>query len=108
MIPPPVQGVIVQEITADHNGTDISCISGADVIAAHDGFATARGNHFMGNVVEIKGSNGLTTSYSHLASAHSVLGPVQQGQVIGYCGSTGRYSAGPHVHFESSVPFRFH
>ncbi|MBP3309501.1 MAG: M23 family metallopeptidase, partial [Ruminococcus sp.] len=53
-----------------------------------------------GNYVLIQHDSTYTTIYAHLASvAVSVGDTVQQGQVIGYIGSTG-WSTGDHLHFE--------
>ncbi|EWM52536.1 murein hydrolase activator EnvC family protein [Ruminococcus flavefaciens] len=56
-----------------------------------------------GNYVVISHDGTYSTLYGHLASAAVSVGQyVQQGQVIGYIGSTG-WSTGAHLHFEVRV-----
>src|SRR5690606_13483013 len=62
-------------------------------------FVGARGAN--GNLVSIRHENGYETYYVHLSRFASGLesgDTVEQRQVIGYVGSTGR-STGPHLHF---------
>jgi murein DD-endopeptidase MepM/ murein hydrolase activator NlpD len=48
----------------------------------------------------INHGNGYTTLYGHMSSIAVSSGQtVNQGQVVGYVGSTGN-STGPHLHFE--------
>jgi hypothetical protein len=52
--------------------------------------------------VEIAHSGGVVTRYGHMSRFAKGLGSgqkVEQGQVIGYVGSTG-LASGPHLHFE--------
>lgn len=85
-----------------HNGLDYAAGSGTPVWAAADGEVTwvgARGAN--GNLVSLRHSNGFETHYAHLSRFASGLergDRVEQRQVIGYVGSTGR-STGPHLHF---------
>jgi len=88
-----------------HKGVDYAARTGTPIMAAGDArvqFAgTQRG---YGNVVILDHGSGHTTLYGHM----SRLGPyragqrVNQGQVIGYVGSTGM-STGPHLHYEFRV-----
>ena len=55
-----------------------------------------------GNLVELRHLNGITTRYGHLRGfARKVHrgSRVEQGQTIGYVGSTG-LASGPHLHYE--------
>jgi murein DD-endopeptidase MepM/ murein hydrolase activator NlpD len=61
-----------------------------------------------GKYIEIKHSNGYTTAYGHLSRIGKGIragSKVDQGQVIGYVGSTG-ISTGPHLHYEVKVAGR--
>ena len=94
-----------------HKGIDIAAPSGTPVYAAADGIVTRSAySQSYGNVVYIKHSDGRVTRYAHLsdmAPRLKALGnrwstslPVAQGEEIGYVGSTGARTTGPHLHFE--------
>lgn len=86
-----------------HKGIDIAASTGTPVRAAAAGAVIGRGYDVgAGNYINLghSGSAVQKTKYFHLsdfAVGHGA--PVQQGQVIGYVGSTGN-SSGPHLHFE--------
>ncbi len=87
-----------------HNGVDLGAARGTPILAAADGtIIIARNggwNGGYGNYVVISHPNGTQTLYGHLVNAIVVPGQgVNQGQVIGYMGSTGK-STGTHLHFE--------
>jgi murein DD-endopeptidase MepM/ murein hydrolase activator NlpD len=102
----PVSGVIIQGITQLHSGIDITCIEGSPVIAVHSGYGQGKRDYNMGNVFTLTSDDGIVTSYSHLKRFVSD-GSYEVGDVIGYCGNTGRMTNGPHLHFESNQTFRF-
>jgi murein DD-endopeptidase MepM/ murein hydrolase activator NlpD len=55
-----------------------------------------------GNLVELRHLNGITTRYGHLRGLARKIRRgtrVEQGQVIGYVGSSG-LASGPHLHYE--------
>jgi murein DD-endopeptidase MepM/ murein hydrolase activator NlpD len=90
-----------------HGGLDISDsgIYGQSIIAADGGTVTYAGydESGYGNYVMIDHGNGYTTLYGHCSSlAVSTGETVEQGQTVGYVGSTGN-STGPHLHFEIRV-----
>ena len=59
----------------------------------------------MGNYAYV--TNGtVRTYYAHLQLI-SPPGWYEQGEQIATCGNTGSWSTGPHLHFESNVPYRF-
>jgi murein DD-endopeptidase MepM/ murein hydrolase activator NlpD len=91
----PITGEIKQ-----HQGIDLAGKSGQAIHAAADGEITAIGfNSFLGNYVKIKHLLGFETVYGHLHESSVALNSmVYQGQIIGYCGSTGR-TTGVHLHF---------
>ncbi|WP_421790629.1 peptidoglycan DD-metalloendopeptidase family protein [Hyphobacterium sp.] len=86
-----------------HRGTDFAAPTGTPILAAGYG-VVERANRFgtFGNYIRIRHSNGFQTAYAHLngfARGITAGARVQQGQVIGYVGTTGR-STGPHLHYE--------
>ncbi len=84
-----------------HYGTDFGAASGTPVRATGKGtvvYAGSNGGH--GKYVKLDHAGPYTTSYSHLSKiAVANNSRVEQGQVIGYVGSTG-LSTGPHLHYE--------
>ena len=98
-----------------HRGVDIAVSLGTPVYAGIRGivtFAGKRGNY--GNLVEIKGSDGIKVRYAHLSKIDVVAGQrVSDGEKVAETGNTGM-STGPHLHYEiivdeSSVnPLNFH
>ncbi|MEK7662317.1 MAG: M23 family metallopeptidase [Patescibacteria group bacterium] len=77
-------------------GTPIIAAAAGDVIISRQG----GWNGGYGNYIVIQHNNGTQTVYGHLVSNVAGVGwHVNQGQLIGYLGNTGR-STGPHVHFE--------
>jgi murein DD-endopeptidase MepM/ murein hydrolase activator NlpD len=89
-----------------HQGIDYAANAGTPVMAAGKGVVRSRGwSGGYGNLVEIRHANGITTRYGHLrafAKGLSVGDRVDQGEVIGYVGSTG-LSTAPHLHYEFRV-----
>ncbi|AQS41019.1 MAG: Hypothetical protein BHV28_02970 [Candidatus Tokpelaia hoelldobleri] len=89
-----------------HSGVDWAAPRGTPIIAAGDGKVIKAGwSSGYGNHTEIRHANGYVSSYSHqsgFARGITEGATVQQGQVIGYVGSTG-LSTGPHCHFEVIV-----
>ena len=86
-----------------HQGIDIGAGTGTPIHAAKAGTVTFAGTMSgYGNVVIITHSGGLSTLYAHQSRIAVSGGPVSQGQVIGYVGSTG-HSTGPHLHFETRI-----
>lgn len=83
-----------------HTGVDLACGSGTPIYASKSGYVTAATyNYINGNYVTINHLDGYSTLYCHMT--YSVVGYndyVEQGQIIGYVGSTG-WSTGSHLHF---------
>jgi murein DD-endopeptidase MepM/ murein hydrolase activator NlpD len=101
-----------------HSGVDLSAGCGTPVVAAANGrvlsagYDNAYGNRIVIRHGLIKGKD-VTTTYNHQSRLGVSAGQqVQQGQVIGWVGSTG-LSTGCHMHFEVLVngsfvdPMRF-
>ncbi|MEA3221031.1 MAG: Murein DD-endopeptidase MepM [Immundisolibacter sp.] len=89
-----------------HRGVDYGAATGTPVQVTGDGqvaFAGRQGGY--GNVLIIDHGRGNRTLYAHLsrfAPNMRVGQRVNQGQVIGYVGSTG-WATGPHLHYEFQV-----
>jgi murein DD-endopeptidase MepM/ murein hydrolase activator NlpD len=85
-----------------HKAIDFAAPSGTPVVAAADGtvvYSDWKGGY--GIDVEIKHDNSYKTLNAHLSKIAKGIKngvSVEQGQVIGYVGSTG-LSTGPHLHF---------
>jgi len=84
-----------------HIGLDYACRMGDPLYAADNGVVTIAGwNGGYGILVELNHGNGFVTRYGHFSEIIVGCGePVYQGQLLGYCGSTG-WSSGAHLHFE--------
>ena len=89
-----------------HAGTDWAASTGTPILAAGSGIVEkAAMTTYSGNYVKIRHANGYKTSYSHMhrIAKGIVKGArVNQGQIIGQVGTTGR-STGPHLHYEVLV-----
>lgn len=85
-----------------HSGIDAGGSMGAPVVSADSGTVLiAAYSSSYGNYISVSHGNGNSTLYAHLSSmAVSAGQAVNQGDVIGYVGSTG-WSTGPHLHFET-------
>ena len=83
-----------------HDGIDILGAYGTPIFATSSGKAErAHYDPGYGNFVLIKSEQGYETVYAHLSKlAVKPNSQVEQGQLIGYMGSTGR-STGTHLHY---------
>jgi murein DD-endopeptidase MepM/ murein hydrolase activator NlpD len=99
-----------------HKGIDLSTYRQGDpIVATADGQVVTVDfdENGFGNYVIIRHKHGFYTRYGHMQSFKVRTGQrVQQGEVIGYIGNTGR-STGPHVHYEVHIgsdvvdPYKF-
>ena len=84
-----------------HRGLDMAASQGEPIYASKAGIVLRAEFHYSwGNHVVIQHNDSMTTLYAH--QAEYVVQPgdsVEQGQLIGYVGSTGN-STGSHLHFE--------
>ena len=84
-----------------HYGVDLAAPTGTPIYATRSGTVDTAAYQAggAGNYVQINHGDGYRSIYMHMT--HYIVYPgqyVSQGQVIGYCGSTGG-STGPHLHF---------
>jgi murein DD-endopeptidase MepM/ murein hydrolase activator NlpD len=89
-----------------HKGVDFAAAIGTPIRASGDGVVDFAGTqNGYGNVVVIKHWSNYSTAYAHMSRFASNLRhgqKVNQGDVIGYVGTTG-WSTGPHLHYEFRV-----
>lgn len=100
----PIKGGLKSQGIHGHNGVDLAAPVGTPVIAAAAGKVilsrTGGWNGGYGTYVVISHPNGTQSLYAHLAANNVSVGEtVEQGQVLGTIGMTGK-TTGPHVHFE--------
>ena len=84
-----------------HNGIDFKAKTGAKVFAAHNGKITkAKDSEGFYKYIELQGK-GFRTRYGHLSELMLGQGTdVRVGQVIALSGNSGKYTTGPHLHFD--------
>lgn len=96
-------GMVRSYYASVHTGLDFACPSGTPIHAIADGVITSyEYDGSYGNKTVMTLEDGTEIWYGHqtsFASDLSIGKEVQQGDVIGYVGSTGN-STGPHVHIE--------
>jgi murein DD-endopeptidase MepM/ murein hydrolase activator NlpD len=96
---------VLNKIVA-HKGTDYAAATGTPIRASGDGkIIKANYSSTYGNVVVIQHGENIRTLYAHMSkfSKYTKVGNrINQGQVIGYVGATGRVT-GPHLHYEFQV-----
>jgi murein DD-endopeptidase MepM/ murein hydrolase activator NlpD len=89
--------------TIVHRGVDFGAPTGTPIFAAGDGTIEVREReNGYGNYIRIRHNAEYSTAYAHMSRFAPRIERgvrVQQGQVIGYVGSTGM-ATGPHLHFE--------
>ena len=86
-----------------HKGVDFAAPTGTPIYAGGNGIVEYVGrNGGYGKYIRISHNNGYKTAYAHLSNYKKGISKgvrVNQGEVIGYVGSTGN-STGPHLHYE--------
>lgn len=96
--------------SAKHNGIDLSAPTGTRIRATASGIIKNRGyNSGKGRFITIRHKNHYVTHYYHLSRFAKGIKPgkrIEQGQIIGYVGSTG-WSTGPHLHYGLQKSGRF-
>ena len=88
-----------------HAGIDIGARKGTEVRAPASGkVVVAAYDGRMGKFIRIDHGYGIETTYGHLAKIHVKYGDrVHRGDLIGLVGSTGKFSTGPHLHYQVAV-----
>jgi murein DD-endopeptidase MepM/ murein hydrolase activator NlpD len=90
----------------NHEGVDYAAPRGTPIRATGDGRIEYRGyNGGYGRMIVMRHGGRYSTAFAHMtrfANGTGVGAHVEQGEVIGYVGSTGR-STGPHLHYEFRV-----
>ena len=84
-----------------HNGVDLAGRSGTPIVATRAGYVTTAAYQAggAGNYVSLNHGDGFGSIYMHMTHYIVYRGQyVEQGQVIGYMGTTGG-STGVHLHF---------
>ena len=96
--------------TRPHTGIDWANRIGTPILSAGNGTVIKAGwESGYGRRVEVQHANGYVTTYNHMSGFGKGVAPgskVQQGQVVGYLGSTG-LSTGPHLHYEVMINGHF-
>jgi murein DD-endopeptidase MepM/ murein hydrolase activator NlpD len=96
----------VLKIYRPHHGLDYAAPTGTPVSSVSDGkvvFAGRKGQY--GKFIMVRHRNGYKTCYGHLSRIGKGVRKgksVEQGEVIGYVGSTG-LATGPHLHYEIRI-----
>ena len=109
---PTISGYYLRPITGGrrsqgihgYNAVDLAAPTGTPIRASAAGTViiarTSGYNGGYGLYVAIKHANGTQTLYAHMSRVNVAVGQyVDQGEIIGAVGNTGR-STGPHLHFE--------
>lgn len=96
----------ILEGTRPHRGVDYAAPTGTPVWATGNGVVKRKEYHRgYGNVIYLQHGKRYTTVYAHLSRFKKGLAVgdrIDQGEVIGYVGSTG-LSTGPHLHYEFRI-----
>ena len=92
--------------TKMHTGVDFGVPYGTPIRSAGAGVVEIAGRHgAYGVTVEIKHNSKFETLYAHMSKLADGIregSKVNQGQIIGYVGATGR-ATGPHLHYEVRI-----
>ncbi len=94
------QRILNGEPKRPHFGVDVAAVTGTPIVAPAGGKVTLASDlYFEGNAIFLDHGNGLTSIFMHMSRLDVAPGDmVEQGQVLGAVGSTGR-STGPHLHW---------
>jgi murein DD-endopeptidase MepM/ murein hydrolase activator NlpD len=97
------RGYFIKQTGRSHKGIDWAAPTGTPILAAKSGTikkASYGWSGGYGNMAVISHGSGIDTLYGHMTKLNVSRGQyVNQGDIIGWVGSTGR-STGPHLHYE--------
>lgn len=93
-----------REERAPHSGLDIPAPLGQHVVAPASGIVAGVGDYFFnGKTILIDHGQGLISMFCHLSAINVTEGQrIQQGELLGRVGKTGRVT-GPHLHWSMSL-----
>ena len=100
----PVDGLITEGFNKKigHFGVDVVSKKGAFISSIDDGMVLfSSWTHEFGYVLVIKHQNNFISFYKHNSEVFKSKGDyVKSGETIAIIGNSGKYSTGPHLHFE--------
>lgn len=100
----PVDGLITEGFNKKigHFGVDVVSKKGAFISSIDDGMVLfSSWTHEFGYVLVIKHQNSFISFYKHNSEVFKSKGDyVKSGETIAIIGNSGKYSTGPHLHFE--------
>ena len=100
----PVDGLITEGFNKKigHFGVDVVSKKGAFISSIDDGMVLfSSWTHEFGYVLVIKHQNSFISFYKHSSEVFKSKGDyVKSGETIAIIGNSGKYSTGPHLHFE--------
>ena len=100
----PVDGLITEGFNKKigHFGVDVVSKKGAFISSIDDGMVLfSSWTHEFGHVLVIKHQNSFISFYKHNSEVFKSKGDyVKSGETIAIIGNSGKYSTGPHLHFE--------
>ena len=100
----PVDGLITERFNKKigHFGVDVVSKKGAFISSIDDGMVLfSSWTHEFGYVLVVKHQNSFISFYKHNSEVFKSKGDyVKSGETIAIIGNSGKYSTGPHLHFE--------
>ena len=100
----PVDGLITEGFNKKigHFGVDVVSKKGAFISSIDDGIVLfSSWTHEFGHVLVVKHPNSFISFYKHNSKVFKSKGDyVKSGETIAIIGNSGKYSTGPHLHFE--------
>ncbi len=104
IIIPPVNGILIDSFNLEkkHYGVDIITNEKENIKAVLSGtIVFSSWDYNTGYTIIIQHQNNLLSSYKHCETILKQIGDkVKASEVIGIVGNSGKYSSGPHLHFE--------